>query len=76
MLSLRLLFAYELTLHVSAFWLSSSDAAFSWRIFGYILQVNVLGLAGLIVVTLAATAFGLKARPSISVGAATGVGIR
>lgn len=57
---------YELTLYVSAFWLSSSDAAFSWRIIAYILQVNALGFAGLFIVKLAASSFGLKKRPSLS----------
>ena len=53
---------YELALYVAAFWLSSSDAAFSWPIVGYILQVNALGLVGLVIVKLVAGAAGLKTR--------------
>src|SRR5579871_4688191 len=34
--------AYELTLYATSFVLPSSDEAFSWRIVGYILEVNVI----------------------------------
>ena len=54
---------YELALYVAAFWLSSSSSAFSWPIIGYILQVNALGLAGLLVVRLIAAYTGLPTRP-------------
>jgi hypothetical protein len=54
---------YELALYVAAFWLSSSSAAFSWPIIGYILQVNALGLAGLLVVRLVAAYAGLPTQP-------------
>jgi hypothetical protein len=55
---------YELALHAASFWLSSSDTAFSWATVGYILQVNALGLVGLMIVKLVASAIGLETRPS------------
>lgn len=51
---------YELALYVSSFWLSSSDAAFSWRIVLYILQVNALGLAALVALAFCAALLGLR----------------
>ena len=56
--------AYELALYAASFWLSSSDTAFSWPVVGYILQVNALGLGGLVIVKLVASASGLETRPS------------
>ena len=53
---------YELALYAASFWLSSSDAAFSWATVGYILQVNALGFAGLIVFRLVAASVGLGTR--------------
>jgi hypothetical protein len=55
---------YELALYAASFWLSSSDTAFSWATVGYILQVNALGLVGLMIVKLVASAIGLETRPS------------
>jgi hypothetical protein len=53
---------YELALYAASFWLSGSDAAVSWPIVGYILQVNALGLAGLIFLKLVAASVGLGTR--------------
>jgi hypothetical protein len=53
---------YELALYAASFWLSSSDAAFSWATVGYFLQVNALGFAGLIVLKLVAASVGLGRR--------------
>jgi hypothetical protein len=55
---------YELALCAASFWLSSSDVAFSWATVGYILQVNALGLGGLIVLRLVAASVGLGTRPA------------
>ena len=53
---------YELALYAASFWLSSSDTAFSWATVGYILQVNALGLGGLLVLKLVAPSVGLRTR--------------
>ena len=53
---------YELALYAASFWLSSSDTAFSWATVGYILQVNALGLGGLLVLKLVAASVGLGTR--------------
>ena len=53
---------YELALYAASFWLSSADTAFSWPIVGYILQVNALGLGGLILLKLVAASVGLGTR--------------
>jgi hypothetical protein len=50
---------YELTLYVSAFWLPSSEAAFSWPIVLYILQVNAIALGALFVLCYVASLLGL-----------------
>jgi hypothetical protein len=55
---------YELALYAASFWLSSSDTAFSWATVGYILQVNALGLASLIVLKFVAAGVGLGTRPA------------
>ena len=54
--------AYEGALYISSFWLGGSDTAFTLSIVSYILQVNLLGLAALLVVRWLAQAVGL---PSI-----------
>ena len=59
---LSALAANELALYAASFWLSSGDAAFSWPIVGYILQVNALGLGGLILLKLVAASVGLGTR--------------
>jgi hypothetical protein len=64
---------YELALYVASFWLSSSDPAFSWLIVGYILQVNALGLVGLAIVRLGASAIGLETRPSAHTASTRGI---
>jgi hypothetical protein len=51
---------YELALYVASFWLSSNDAAFSWRIILYILQVNALGLVALVALAAGAALLGLR----------------
>jgi hypothetical protein len=56
---LSALAVYELALYAASFWLSSGDTAFSWPIVGYILQVNALGLGGLILLKLVAANVGL-----------------
>jgi hypothetical protein len=53
---------YELALYAASFGLASSDMAFSWATVGYILQVNALGLGGLIVLKLVAASVGLGTR--------------
>ena len=53
---------YELALYAASFWLSGSDTAFSWATVGYILQVNALGLGGLLVLKLVAPSVGLRTR--------------
>jgi hypothetical protein len=53
---------YELALYAASFGLSSGDTAFSWPIVGYILQVNALGLGGLILLKLVAASVGLGTR--------------
>jgi hypothetical protein len=62
---------YELALYVAGFWLSSSGTAFSWPIISYILQVNALGLAGLLIVRWAAATIGLPTRPYSLTSAST-----
>jgi hypothetical protein len=62
---------YELALYVAGFWLSSSSTAFSWPIIGYILQVNALGLAGLLIVRWVAANIGLPTRPYAHTTAST-----
>jgi hypothetical protein len=59
---LSALAVYELALYAASFWLSSGDTAFSWPIVGYILQVNALGLGGLILLKLVAASVGLGPR--------------
>ena len=59
---LSALAVYELALYAASFWLSSDDTAFSWPIVGYILQVNALGLGGLILLKLVAASVGLGTR--------------
>ena len=53
---------YELALYAATFVLAGTDTAFSWPIVGYILQVNALGLGGLIVLKLIAASVGLGTR--------------
>jgi hypothetical protein len=55
---------YELALYAASFWLSSGDTTFSWPVVGYVLQVNALGLVGLVIAKLVASAIGLETRPS------------
>ena len=64
---------YELALYAASFWLSSSDTAFSGPIVGYILQVNALGLVGLVIVRLGASAVGLETRPSAHAASTRGI---
>ncbi len=53
---------YELALYAASFWLPGNDTAFSWSIVGYVLQVNGLGLGGLILLRLVAASVGLGTR--------------
>jgi hypothetical protein len=53
---------YELALYAASFWLPGNDTAFSWAIVGYVLQVNALGLGGLILLRLVAASVGLGTR--------------
>lgn len=53
---------YELGLYAASFVLAGTDTASSWPIVGYILQVNALGLGGLIVLKLIAASVGLATR--------------
>lgn len=63
--------AYELVLYATSFVLPSSDEAFSWRIVGYILEVNVLAVAGLLALFFGASAIGLvKPAPGTIAGGA------
>jgi hypothetical protein len=55
---------YELALHGAAFWLPSDQAAFSWSVVAYILQVNAAGLAVLLILRLAAMSVGLNGSPA------------
>lgn len=55
---------YELALFAASFALSSGPEAFSWSTVSYILQVNLLGLAALIVFQSLAATLGLVKRPS------------
>ena len=55
---------YELVLFAASFALSSGPEAFSWSTVSYILQVNVLGLAALVMLQFLAATFGLARRPS------------
>lgn len=55
---------YELVLVAASFVLSSGPEAFSSSIVFYILQVNALGLAALVVLQFLAATFGLVKRPS------------
>jgi hypothetical protein len=64
---------HELALYAASFWLSSSDTAFSGPIVGYILQVNALGLVGLVIVRLGASAVGLETRPSAHAASTRGI---
>lgn len=57
---------YEATLYAASFLLPSSEAAFSLRVVAYILQVNTLGLAALLLLRWIAELVGMapiSARP-------------
>lgn len=55
---------HELALSVASLGLSSGPEAFSWSTVAYILQVNALGLAALVLLQFLAATFGLVKRPS------------
>lgn len=56
--------AYEGALYASSFVLSSGASAFSLKVVGYILQVNLLGLAALLAIRWIAHAAGLRPLPT------------